>query len=438
MRTANERDRFASARRWVPIFAALVALVGAACTTSAKAGPPQLQWYINPDDGGQTAIAQRCTAAAHGRYEINTALLPRDASDQREQLLRRLAAEDSSIDLMSLDPVFVDEFAQAGFLAPIARSDAPDLTKGVVQPAITGATWRGRLVTVPMWANTQVLWYRKSVARKAGLDMSKPVTWSQIIDAAQRTGTTVAVQAALYEGYSVLINALIESAGGRILDNPGASADRIKLGIASPAGEQAANVIHQLVARGVGGESLSTEDEEAGREMFQGSTGGFMVNWAYVWRAALAAVGDGSLSKSVLSDIGWTRYPRVDANLESRPPLGGIDLGIGHWSQDPDLALEAARCITSTENETFYFLHDGNPPARASVFSDPKVLKEFPMAPLLRESLEGSAPRPQTQYYGDLSSALQRSWHPPESVGPQTPATSATFVRQVIEGERLV
>jgi multiple sugar transport system substrate-binding protein len=31
-------------------------------------------------------------------------VLPNDATAQREQLIRRLAAEDSSIDLMSLDP----------------------------------------------------------------------------------------------------------------------------------------------------------------------------------------------------------------------------------------------------------------------------------------------------------------------------------------------
>jgi multiple sugar transport system substrate-binding protein len=57
-----------------------------------------VQWYINPDNGGQAEIARRCTDDAGGRYRITTALLPRSASDQREQLLRRLAANPSRRD----------------------------------------------------------------------------------------------------------------------------------------------------------------------------------------------------------------------------------------------------------------------------------------------------------------------------------------------------
>lgn len=69
-----------------------------------ESGPPVLTWYTNPDAGGQARIAQECTDAAGGEYVIETAGLPREASAQRDQLARRLAAQDSSIDLMSLDP----------------------------------------------------------------------------------------------------------------------------------------------------------------------------------------------------------------------------------------------------------------------------------------------------------------------------------------------
>ena len=46
-------------------------------------------------------------------------VLPQNASEQRIQLSRRLAAEDPEIDLMSIDPPYTAEFANAGFLAPI-------------------------------------------------------------------------------------------------------------------------------------------------------------------------------------------------------------------------------------------------------------------------------------------------------------------------------
>src|SRR3954471_20688668 len=117
-------------RRLAGAAAAIVLSSGlAACGGGGAGGTPTLTWYINPDAGGQAEIASRCTEAADGRYRISTSTLPRDASGQREQLVRRLAAKDSSIDLMSLDPIFVPEFANAGFLRVFDEADAAQLTK---------------------------------------------------------------------------------------------------------------------------------------------------------------------------------------------------------------------------------------------------------------------------------------------------------------------
>ncbi|HTH06570.1 MAG TPA: extracellular solute-binding protein, partial [Ilumatobacteraceae bacterium] len=148
----------------------------AACAGSGS-GTPVLTWYINPDDGGQATIAKECTESAAGKYTIETSVLPRDASAQREQLARRLAAKDSSIDIMSLDPPFIPELSEPGFLAPIPDDVATKVSQNVVAGALAGATWNGKLVTVPFWANTQLLWYRKTVAKAAGLDpATTPVT----------------------------------------------------------------------------------------------------------------------------------------------------------------------------------------------------------------------------------------------------------------------
>ena len=112
-----------------------------------------LTWYINPDDGGQATIAQQCSDESGGRYSIETSLLPSDAASQREQLARRLAAGDSSLDIMSLDPPFIPELAEPGFLAPIPEDLAERTTENVVEGALAGATWKDELVTVPFWAN---------------------------------------------------------------------------------------------------------------------------------------------------------------------------------------------------------------------------------------------------------------------------------------------
>ena len=104
--------------------AALLASTLVACGGGGEGGTPTLTWYINPDNGGQQDLAAKCTKAADGDYRIDVALLPSDADGQREQLVRRLAADDSSIDIMSLDPVFVPEFANAGFLRPFSDDEA--------------------------------------------------------------------------------------------------------------------------------------------------------------------------------------------------------------------------------------------------------------------------------------------------------------------------
>src|SRR3712207_300352 len=163
----------------------VVASTLAACGGGGDSATPTLNWYINPDSGGQAAIAERFSAESDGAYTINVSQLPRDSPAQREQLIRRLAANDTSIDLMSIDVVFPPEFAQAGFLAPVPEDVAQEVTEGVFQGALDSATWDGELVAVPFWSNTQLLWYRKSVAEAAGLDMSQPVTWDQLIEAAE-------------------------------------------------------------------------------------------------------------------------------------------------------------------------------------------------------------------------------------------------------------
>ena len=158
-------------RRWtrnlarVGVSAAVVLGTVSACSSSG--GTPTLNWYINPDNGAQATLAKECSASSGGAYKINTQILPNDASQQRQQLVTRLAAGDSSIDMMSLDPVFVAEFAEAGFLADVPASYKSDFTQDIVKPAVTASTWKGKLVAAPFWANTQLLWYRKSVAKAA-------------------------------------------------------------------------------------------------------------------------------------------------------------------------------------------------------------------------------------------------------------------------------
>ena len=49
---------------------------------------PTLNWYINPDNGGQGRLAEKCAAASKGAYQVDIQTLPTDASQQREEVVR--------------------------------------------------------------------------------------------------------------------------------------------------------------------------------------------------------------------------------------------------------------------------------------------------------------------------------------------------------------
>ena len=417
--------------------AAVGALLMAGCAPAEE--NPTLTWYTNPDDGGQAKIAEICTDAAGGRYTIQTSMLPNDAASQREQLTRRLAAGDTSMDIMSLDPPFIPELAEPGFLAPVPQDVQEHAKANTLEGALAGAMWKDEMVSVPFWANTQLLWYRKSVAEEAGLDMSQPVTWDQLIEAARQTDTELGVQGNRAESMTVWVNALVEGGGESIIADPAAPADEVQTNLDSEAGRKAAEIISTIGREGLGSAGLPTQAENESMLLFQGDTGSFMVNWPFVWPATLKSAESGALPADLPEDIGWAMYPQTMEGQEAAPPLGGINLGVGAKSAHQDLAYDAISCITSAENQALYFKGNGNPAADPKAYEDPEVLEQYPMAPLVRDSLDQAAPRPQTPYYNEVSTAIQLSFTPPSAVDPATtPAATDQFIEEVLRGERLL
>ena len=394
--------------------AALASTTLAACGSSG--GKPQLIWYTNPDNGGQAALAKACSTS---QYTITTQTLPQDATQQRVQLARRLNAHDSSIDLMSLDPAYTAELANAGYLATIPAALQASLKAQSFKGAVDASSWNGKLAVAPFWSNTQVLWYHKSVAQKAGLDMSQPVTWDQIIDAAVKTHTKIGVQANKYEGYAVWINALIMSAGGNIATDL-TKGDDATIDVDSTAGREAAAVIQKLAHSSAAAPDLSIAQEGQSESTFASAAGSFLVNWTYIYSAH---------SKTMGADLGYARYPETVAGTPSRPPYGGIGIGVSKYSQHIDLDMAAVKCLTSPTSQGKYAVAEGNMPASAAGYAYPALQKAYPadLLKLFQESVDAAGPRPATPYWSDISGALLSTWHPPVAVNQSTPASSASW-----------
>src|ERR1700691_6788645 len=115
-------ERRESLRRIGALIAAgVIAVAVAACGGSSGKGPVTLNWDVYPEPSGSFAkAAANCSAASHGAYNIKISFLSNASDQQRQTLVQRLAAGDSSIDILAMDVDWTAEFASAGWIRPWA------------------------------------------------------------------------------------------------------------------------------------------------------------------------------------------------------------------------------------------------------------------------------------------------------------------------------
>jgi len=371
-----------------------------------------LHWYVGQEESGSyREAAQRCTDASEGRYRIATEPLPSNADAQRQLIVRRLAARDRTVDLIGMDVIWTAEFAEAGWVRPWSGARAAQVSAGVLAGPLATARYRGVLWAAPFTSNTQLLWYRKS---RTG---AVPATWDQLITAAEalpRGQREVAVQGARYEGYTVWVAALLASAGTELVvdaDRP----DRARAGLAPGPTELALGVIRRLATSPAADPGLSVATEQDTRDAMLSGAASYSLNYTGLYAAARAE------APGLVDDLGWARYPAViggQGGRPSRPPLGGINLGVSAYSPHPEQAFDAAACLRDAANQVLAATRGSLPPTIAAVYDDPAVVRQFPFGRLLRESIAAAAPRPATPAYSDVSLAVQQVLHPPASVDP--------------------
>src|ERR1044071_7443813 len=181
------------------------ALIVAACGggESSSSGPVTLNWWAGNQPGGSfQKAAEYCSKQSNGEYTIKVNLLGTDADSQRQSLVRRLAAGDSSIDLIAMDVVWTAEFAEADWILPFPADKVAELKKDRLEGPLKTAQYDGKLYAAPGNSNTQLLWYRKSQLKGEPV----PKTWDQLIDTAKKLGTTIAyTNAYFYIPFTIVI-----------------------------------------------------------------------------------------------------------------------------------------------------------------------------------------------------------------------------------------
>ena len=383
---------------------------GSGSDTSAS-GAPVVNWYIGNESWLPDVIAA-CNEQAGGAYEIQAESLPTNPDSQREQLVRRLAAKDSSIDLIGMDVVWTGEFAQAGWITPFQPGELVNV--GTAQQVLRGpfdsAQTDGQQYGAPLNSNTRLLWYRKS---KLG-STPVPQTWDQLLDVAEQQGTKIQETGKRAEALVVFFNALEESAGGHIVTT--AEDGTAQVDLPEEPTKKALEIMKRYATSSAAPEALSTSAEDDNRLAFQSATSDstFMINWPYVYPSALEA------DPALAADYGVAPYPRVDPSKPAKAPLGGYNLGIGSYTKDREAALAAINCLTEPEQQRTIATTGGQPSVLRELSDDAAIKEKLPFLPLMTEQLENAAPRPVTPNYNDISLAVRQVLHPMSSIDPDS------------------
>ena len=410
------------------ITATLAASVLAACGSSGSgSGKTTINFYNFPDNSGaiQQAV-DTCTAAANGKYVIKYSKLPNAADGQRQQLVRRLAARDPSMDILGLDVTWEAEFAEAGWILPWTGANKAAASEGTLKAPLETATWKGQLYAVPYNSNTQLLWYRDDLVP------NPPKTWDEMIDDAVKLAQEgkphlIEIQGAQYEGVVVWFNSLVASAGGSVL-----TADGTKASMGAPA-VKALTIMKRLASSPAADPSLSVQMEDQNRLAMESGTAAFELNYPFVYPSMKANKPD------LFKHFKWTQYPSVTAGQPSHVTIGGIDMAISKYSKHPDLAFQAALCLRNRDNQKIAATKGGLPPTLADLYNDPSLQKDYPFRQDILTALQNASVRPKTPAYQNLSIVISHAVSPPSGINASSTENKITNqIKDALQSKGLI
>ncbi|HEU5149107.1 MAG TPA: ABC transporter substrate-binding protein [Iamia sp.] len=418
------------------LVAGALAVTATSCGGDDEGGTPVLKWYARDEAGGVFGAAiEDCNAAAEGRYRIELAPMPNNADEQREQLVRRLAAQDGDIDLMNMDVIWTAEFANAGWIREWPEDQVEAVTEGRLENAVESASFEDRLYGIPLNTNAQLLWYRTDLTEEP------PATWDEMIEMADRLEADgephdIVEQGQRYEGLVVWFASLLASAGGSILNEEGT-----EVTLEEEPTRRALEVLRDVSRSSHAMPALATAQEDQGRQAWESGDSAFMVNYGFVWPSA------NQLAPDIAEKMAWAPFPSVEPDVESTVVAGGFNIGIGAYGDHPDLAVEAATCLANEENQTRNAQDAGLLPVTEALYDDPEVteaegddgVKLFPYAAEMKEALDRATLRPRTPFYNDVSLAIISILHPTADIDPEADVDRLReAIEQALKGEGLL
>ena len=327
---------------------------------------------------------------------------PNSAGERLALYQQLLAAGSPDIDVLQIDVVWPGILARHLLdLRPYAgERPAADFAS-----IIANDTVRGRLVAMPWFADVGLLYYRKDLLAKYGVEV--PRTWAALAAAARRiqdaeraAGKTrmwgFVWQGRAYEGLTCdALEWIASQGGGRIVEPDGTiSVDNAR---AAQALTAAAGWVGTISPRGV----LNYAEEEA-RGVFQSGNAVFMRNWPYA--RALAE----SAGSPVRGLVGVAALP---GDIGA---LGGAQLAVSRYSRHPRLAASLVMALTGRAEQKRRALAGGFNPTLPVLYRDAEIRRANPYYGVMAQALAHAVARPAAvagARYNRVSSAFANAVH---------------------------
>ncbi|MGF1706775.1 ABC transporter substrate-binding protein [Enterovibrio baiacu] len=279
-------------------------------------------------------------------------------------------------------------------------------------PAIVANnTVRDRFVAMPWFTDAGVLYYRTDLLEKYG--EAPPVTWEQLTTTAEKvmSGEREAGndkmwgfvwQGRAYEGLTCdALEWVASYNGGTIVDEKGKitiNNDRAKQALTTAAGW-----VDTISPPGV----LNYGEEEA-RGVFQTGNAVFMRNWPYAW-----SLGN-SEDSPVKGKIGVVALPKGGEDGSHAGTLGGWQLAVSKYSENPDVAASLVTYLTSFEEQKRRAIVGSYNPTIEALYQDEEVLTAVPFFGSLYTTFANGTPRPSSATgakYNQVSNAFWNATH---------------------------
>jgi multiple sugar transport system substrate-binding protein len=329
--------------------------------------------------------------SAHPNEKVTLKEQSDNADQQHDDIVQHLQAKDASYDIVTVDVIWTAEFAAKGWLVPLKGAFALDTSK-LLKPTVTAATYNGTLYAAPFASDGGLLYYRKDLVPNPPKTLDE--MWSMCAIAKKNNMGCYAGQFSKYEGLTVNAAEMINTYGGKIVDEQGKST------VNSPEARKGLQVLADHYKNGDIPKEAITFQEEQGRQAFESGKLLFLRNWPYVYNLAKT---DGS--SQVKDKFGVAPLPGVSGPGASS--LGGHSEAISVYSKYKATAFDFLKFIEEDAQQKFFMQQGSLAPVIGSIYSDQTLVAKAPYLPTLLTSIENAVPRPVTPFYPAVTKAIQ-------------------------------